>query len=83
MSKEVEALSAEETMQNELLAAAGVEEANSKGNKGAAKGNKSASKSVGTISPSSKSSKVGKAGGKVKESKADIVQAPQSGYLII
>lgn len=84
MSKELETLSAEESIQNELLAAAAAgEDLNTKGNKGAVKGNKSASKSMGTISPSSKSSKGGKAGGRVRESKAEITQIPQSGYLII
>lgn len=83
MSKEIEALTSEETIQNELLAAAAAagEDPNSKGNKAVAKGNKSASKSIGTISPSSKSSKVGK--GKAKDSKADNSFMPQSGYLII
>ena len=78
MTKEIEAITAEETQQNELLATSTDDP--SKG-KATLKGAKSASKSIGTISPASKSSKAGKA--KAKESKADSSFFPQSGYLII
>ena len=80
MNKEVEAITAEENANSELLAASG-DDLN-KGNKAAlpaAKG-KSATKSV---SPASKSSKVGTKGKSIKESKAESFLIPQSGYLII
>ena len=79
MTKEIEAITAEETQQNDLLAASTDDP--SKG-KATLQGKKSAAKSIGTISPAaSKSSKVGKA--KAKESKAEFSFIPQSGYLII
>jgi len=79
MNKEVESIQAEENTNSELLAAS----TDDKGNKATlvpvAKG-KSAAKS---ISPASKSSKVGAKFGKF-ESKADnSLLIPQSGYLII